>query len=102
MIIAILQAVNIFQYWFTFYPFCDSWHLDLLANSLVTKDSEVSKLLGGWYLLPLSKVALSGAFDIHAAVAYHITLYIELLLTVILRVDIVNTIRNPLKRGKNL
>ena len=53
-------------------------------------------------MLPFSNLALSGAFDITTAVLFYMTLYIELLLTVILHVDIVNTIKNPLKRGKNL
>ena len=100
--ICLCQAISTYVLYQMDYDYCkDQIALKIFRNSLLTKDSELSKYLG-FYFTTLSDLELAGIQIVMYTFWYHIAQYCELLMTIFLHIDVVTTIKNPFNRSKTL
>lgn len=100
--ICLFQAMAVYAYNFDDYDFCDSWQVNLLHNSMVSKGSNASGLLRGSYLSTMSQQQLAGALIIGNTMLSKVAVYSEQLFTVLLNLDVIQTLKNPLDRSAKL
>lgn len=74
----------------------------MVQNSMITPDSDTSKLLGGWHLFNLTPVEISGIMVAQYPVIYNTSIIMEMVFSVALNLDVVSTLYDPFKRNENL
>ena len=76
---------------------CCSWMVPLLQNFLVADNTPLAKLLG-FSLTSVSELQVAGLLLIGYTFFYHLAVYLEILMTLTMSMDVISTVKSPFDR----